>query len=220
MINSYEIELKKLGFKYNDPSKRNKKNWNKISTPKNYKDFGFEFFDGSSLDIGYHGYKYKKKYFDKVAKNLIEKFNLTSKSRVLDIGCAKGCLMYDLSRYGIKAKGLDVSFYAKNKSVPQIKNNIEIISNLNFLNKKFDLIISLNVLNYFKYSKIDKIINLIRNKSKKNFLIIETISNPKMKEQFLCSDPNYKISETKEWWKNKFKKLNLNTNNIFYRDLA
>ncbi len=220
MINSSEIELKKLGFKYTDPSKRNKKNWNKISIPKNFKDFGFEFFDGSSLGIGYHGYKYKKEYFDQVAKNFVKKFKLTSNSKVLDIGCAKGCLIYDLLRCGIQVHGLDVSFYAKNKSVPQIKNNIKIISNLNFLNKKFDLIISLNVFNYFKYSQIDNIINLIKNKSDKNFLIIETISNLNKKKQFLSSDPNYKISETKEWWNNKFKKLNFSTKNVFYRDLV
>ncbi len=88
------------------------------------------------------------------------------------------------------------------------------------MNKKFDLIISLNVFNYFKYSQIDNIINLIKNKSDKNFLIIETISNLNKKKQFLSSDPNYKISETKEWWNNKFKKLNFSTKNVFYRDLV
>ena len=220
MINSSEKELKKLGFKFTDLSERKKKNWNKISIPKNFKNFGFEFFDGNSLGIGYQGYKYKKEYFDEVAKNLVKKFKLTSNSKVLDIGCAKGCLIYDLLRYGIQVDGLDVSFYAKNKSVPQIKNNIKLISNLNFLNKKYDLIISLNVLNYFKYSQIDNIINLIRNKSEKNFIIIETISNLKKRKQFLSSDPNYKISETQEWWNTKFKKLNFNINNIFYRDMV
>ena len=88
------------------------------------------------------------------------------------------------------------------------------------MNKKYDLIISLNVLNYFKYSQIDNIINLIRNKSEKNFIIIETISNLKKRKQFLSSDPNYKISETQEWWNTKFKKLNFNINNIFYRDMV
>ena len=75
-------------------------------------------------------------------------------------------------------------------------------------------------MNYFKYSQIDNIINLIRNKSEKNFIIIETISNLKKRKQFLSSDPNYKISETQEWWNTKFKKLNFNINNIFYRDMV
>ena len=154
-----------------------------------------------------------------MAKNLIKKFNLTSKSKILDLGCAKGCLIYDLFRHKIQVKGLDVSVYAKNKSVPQIKNKITIIPNLNFLNNKFDLIICLNVFNYFKYSKIDSIINLIRDNSKKSFLIIETITSSKKKRDFLSSDPNFIIAEKKEWWNNKFKKLNFNTDNIFYRDL-
>ena len=58
------------------------------------------------------------------------------------------------------------------------------------------------------------------NKSEKNFLIIETISNLKKRKQFLSSDPNYKIGETQEWWNSKFKKLNFNINNIFYRDMV
>ena len=217
---SSEKKLKHFGFNYSSPAIRNKKKWQKNYVPKNFKNFGFDFFDGNSLGIGYAGYKYKKIYFDKVAKNLIKKFNLTSKSKVLDIGCAKGCLIYDLYRSGIQVKGLDVSFYAKNKSVPQMKNKISLIPNLNFLDEKYDLIISLNVFNYFEYSKIDKVIKAIRENSKNNFLIIETVSNSKNKKNFLCSDPNYKISETKDWWENKLRKLNFSTENVFYRDLS
>ncbi len=217
---SSEKKLKHFGFNYSSPAIRNKKKWQKNYVPKNFKNFGFDFFDGNSLGIGYAGYKYKKIYFDKVAKNLIKKFNLTSKSKVLDIGCAKGCLIYDLYRSGIQVKGLDVSFYAKNKSVPQMKNKISLIPNLNFLDEKYDLIISLNVFNYFEYSKIDKVIKAIRENSKNNFLIIETVSSSKNKKNFLCSDPNYKISETKDWWENKLRKLNFSTENVFFRDLS
>ena len=46
-------------------------------------------------------------------------------------------------------EGLDVSFYAKNKAVPQVKNKIFLNTQLNKLNKKFDLIIAINVFNYF-----------------------------------------------------------------------
>ena len=88
------------------------------------------------------------------------------------------------------------------------------------LRLKYDLIISLNVFNYFEYSKIDKVIKAIRENSKNNFLIIETVSNSKNKKNFLCSDPNYKISETKDWWENKLRKLNFSTENVFYRDLS
>ena len=214
-------DLKKFGFTFlSTLNERKKKTVKKKNSPKDFKSFGYEFFDGNKFQVGYQGYYYNKKYFDNVAKNLIKKFKLTTKSNVLDIGCAKGCLMFDLTRYKIPVEGLDVSFYAKNKAVPQVKNKIYLNAQLNKLNKKFDLIIAIHVFNYFRYSKIDKIIKLLRENAKNNFIIIEVISNRNKKKEFLSSDPNYVIAETQEWWQKKFDKLNVNTKNIYFRIMA
>ncbi len=213
-------KLKKFGFIFSSINQRVKKKIKNENSPKGFKSFGYEFFDGKKFQVGYQGYHYNKKYFDNVAKNLIKKFQLTTKSNVLDIGCAKGCLMFDLTRYKIPVEGLDVSFYAKNKAVPQVKNKIFLNTQLNKLNKKFDLIIALNVFNYFRYSKIDKIIKLLRENAKDSFIIIEVISSKIKKKEFLSSDPNYVIAETQEWWQKKFNKLNINTKNVYFRILA
>ena len=75
MINSSEKELKKLGFKFTDLSERKKKNWNKISIPKNFKNFGFEFFDGNSLGIGYQAINIKKNTLIKWQKIWLKNLN-------------------------------------------------------------------------------------------------------------------------------------------------
>ena len=56
--------------------------------------FDYEYFDGSR-DQGYGGYSYDGRWVD-VAKKLVDIFKLTNNSKFLDVGCAKGFLMYDL----------------------------------------------------------------------------------------------------------------------------
>ena len=42
---NYSEELKKIGFKFSNGAKRNEKKWKTSSVPKNFKSFGFDFFD-------------------------------------------------------------------------------------------------------------------------------------------------------------------------------
>ena len=49
--------------------------------------------------------------------------HLKDGDRVLDIGCAKGFMLYDMMRLipGIKVRGIDVSEYAIEHAVPEVK---------------------------------------------------------------------------------------------------
>ena len=51
----------------------------------------------------------------KVAKKLIEHYQLKNNAKILDIGCGKGYLLFDLMKLlpDLKLYGLDVSGYAK-----------------------------------------------------------------------------------------------------------
>ena len=57
--------------------------------------FDERFFDGDRL-YGYGGYKYLPGRWKPVAEALIENYNLTNDSSVLDVGCGKGFLLYEL----------------------------------------------------------------------------------------------------------------------------
>ena len=77
------------------------------------KKFSFDYWDGKR-DYGYGGYNYMPGYWKPLAKKLIKEYNLNIKSRVLDVGCGKGYLLYEISLLipGINIIGFDISKYA------------------------------------------------------------------------------------------------------------
>jgi hypothetical protein len=59
--------------------------------------FGKEFFDGDRRN-GYGGFNYNSKFWEPVVPDFQKHFSLNSKSSVLDIGCAKGFIIYVISK--------------------------------------------------------------------------------------------------------------------------
>ena len=91
--------------------------------------FDKEFFDGERVN-GYGGYYYDGRW-KKVVKKLQELYNIDAESSILDIGCGKGFLLYDLQDLigGINVIGMDISNYALNKAMDGygqfiVKNNL------------------------------------------------------------------------------------------------
>ena len=76
--------------------------------------FDEEYFDGNRL-TGYGGYSYNPKFWTETVKFIAEYYNLDNSSKILDVGCAKGFMMHDLSLIIPEAeiKGVDISSYAK-----------------------------------------------------------------------------------------------------------
>ena len=58
--------------------------------------FGKEYFDGARI-YGYGGYRYDGRWI-KIAKSIIKRYKLKKGDKVLDIGCAKGFLMFELKK--------------------------------------------------------------------------------------------------------------------------
>ena len=61
-----------------------------------------------------------------MAKKLIKKYSLTNKSLILDIGCGKGFLLYEILLIlpKIKIYGFDVSSYAIKNAKKELKKNL------------------------------------------------------------------------------------------------
>ena len=95
----------------------NDKEYPKYKAAELAKKFDFDYWDGDR-DICYGGYKYIKGRMDNLVRKMIDYYNLNSNSRILDIGCGKGYLLYDFTRFlpGIKVQGIDISDYAINNS--------------------------------------------------------------------------------------------------------
>ena len=67
---------------------------NKIKAMKIARLYEQDYWDGKRR-YGYGGYDYIENYWTPVAKKLIKKFKLTDNSKILDIGCGKGFLLFD-----------------------------------------------------------------------------------------------------------------------------
>jgi hypothetical protein len=110
------------------------------------KRFDRDFFDGERRH-GYGGYRYDGRWLP-VARRLVEYYNLASDACILDVGAAKGFLMYDFLQVlpGAKVRGLDVSVYARDNAHGGIGALIDIGSaeNLPYADKSFDLVVSIN----------------------------------------------------------------------------
>ncbi len=109
--------------------------------------FGYEFFD-SDRKYGYGGFNYNKKYWSRVVPTFQKYWNLNEKSSLLDVGCAKGFMLYDFIQYipGLTIKGVDISDYAIKNSKLEVKKFLSVADakNLPFEDKSFDYIISIN----------------------------------------------------------------------------
>jgi len=85
---------------------------NKADFAATAKRFGFDYWDGSR-NTGYGGYSYDGRWL-KVAKRIAGHYGLRAGDRVLDVGCGKGFLLYELTNAlpGVSIAGIDVSRYA------------------------------------------------------------------------------------------------------------
>src|SRR3990167_5420921 len=73
--------------------------------------FGRDYWDGDRR-YGYGGYKYDGRW-QIVARMLIARYKLNNKSKVLDVGCGKGYLLYEIKKllHGAPIAGFDISRY-------------------------------------------------------------------------------------------------------------
>lgn len=107
---------------------------------------GMEYFDGSRHQ-GYGGYRQDDRWVP-VAKFLIDHYSLDAKSKILELGCAKGFLMAEIAKLlqGIEIWGVDISHYALSQAIKtQGLNYVEAnFTSLPFKSNFFDLVISIN----------------------------------------------------------------------------
>ncbi len=111
--------------------------------------FDIEYFDGDRL-TGYGGYRYDPRFWTDTVRRFRDHYELPEDARILDVGCAKGFMMYDFSLLMPRAdiRGIDVSRYAYDHAKPEVKERIQVASanNIPFPDDSFDLVIAINTI--------------------------------------------------------------------------
>ena len=176
---------------------------------KKLQKFPKEYFDGKRSH-GYGGYYYNPKFFKKIVKAMIKYYKLNNKSKILDIGCAKGFMMYEFKKAlpGCEIKGIDISTYCKKKAVKKIKKFIKIgtCEKLPYPDKYFDFVVSISSIhNVKKTGIIESLKEIVRVSKRNSFIRVKAYKNLKEKkfidEWNVVAKSNLSISE----WKNLFK---------------
>ena len=109
--------------------------------------FGREFFDGDRKR-GYGGFHYHPRFWQPVIPDFVRTYGLGAGSRVLDVGCAKGFMLFDFEQLvpEIEVVGIDISDYAIRESVPEVRRRLlraDAVA-LPFEDDAFDLVVSIN----------------------------------------------------------------------------
>ena len=154
---------------------------NKVKCMEVAKKYGKDYWDGER-SFGYGGYKYIPGRWKPVAEKLIQTYNLSSFSKILDVGCGKGFLLYEMQKIlpNIELHGIDISSYGIQNAKDEIKKNLRLHKaqeKFVYQDKEFDLVISLGTLHNLKLSELSVALSEISRVGKKQYIMVESFRN-------------------------------------------
>ncbi len=173
--------------------------------------FGHEFFDGDR-NHGYGGFNYMSRFWQPVIPTFKAYWNLSSNSSLLDVGCAKGFMLHDLAELipGITVKGVDISKYAIENAMPDIKPHVEVANaiNLPFKNDSFDVVISINTIHNLEREECGKALQEIERVSRgKSFITVDAYRNEEEKDRMYAWNLTAKTIMSVDEWISFFKEV-------------
>jgi len=153
------------------------------------KKFSYDYWDGDR-SFGYGGYEYDGRW-KSVAKKLIAHYNLSNESKILDIGCGKGYLLYEIKELlpGATIAGVDISKYAVDNSKEEVRSYLsvhDIREELPYSDKSFDLTLSLMTLHNLELPELELALAEISRVSKNSYISVESYRNERELTNLQC----------------------------------
>jgi SAM-dependent methyltransferase len=173
--------------------------------------FGKDFFDGDRR-CGYGGFNYHSRFWQPVIPTFQKHFNLKAGSKVLDVGCAKGFMLYDMAQLipGIQIEGIDVSSYAIEQALDSVKSHVRVADarSLPYKDKTFDLVISINTVHNLEKQELAKALREIERVSKGNsFITVDAYRDEEEKEAMYAWNLTAKTIMHVDEWKAFFNEI-------------
>ncbi|HIK00169.1 TPA: class I SAM-dependent methyltransferase, partial [archaeon] len=139
---------------------------------------------------GYGEYSYDERFWSGAVKDFIKHYGLTKKSKILDVGCGKGFMLHDFRKAlpGITVRGIDISEYAIENSIEDVKPFISVgnAKDLSeFLDKSFDLVISINTIHNLKFDDCCQALKEIQRIGKHAFITVDAYRNEEERKKLL-----------------------------------
>ena len=150
--------------------------------------WGKDYWDGDRK-YGYGGFHYDGRWRP-VAEEIAGHYNLPSDARILDIGCGKGFLLYELTQVlpDAQVAGIDISQYAVENAKDEIKPFLRVgtAAHLPFDDKSFDFVISINTLHNLPIDELWQALQEISRVARgASYITVESYRNEREKVNLL-----------------------------------
>lgn len=185
----------------------------KIECMKIARRYDKDYWDGDRR-YGYGGYKHDGRQ-EAIAKKLIENYDLKDSSKILDIGCGKGFLLYEFKKLlpGIEILGFDISKYAIENSKEEVKPYLFVQKaqdQFKFNDKELDLTISVTTLHNLYINELKSSLQEIERVSKNKYIAVESYRNEKELFNLQCWALTCNSFFSPREWKWLFKEFGYN----------
>ena len=165
--------------------------------------FGEEYWDGER-QYGYGGYRYDGRWRP-IAQRMADHYGLKAGMRVLDVGCGKGFLLYELTQVvpGLEVAGLDISVYGIENGKEEVRPFMQVghAKALPFEDDSFDLVISLGTLHNLGIADLWSAVSEIQRVGRANkYIMIESYRNQAEKANLLYWQLTCKSFHSVEDW--------------------
>ena len=142
------------------------------------REYDYHYWDGDRR-FGYGGYSYIPGLWQPVAQGLIDRYGLNEDSSVLDVGCGKGYLLYEIKLLlpDIHIVGFDISKYGITNSKKEIREQLfnqpaeEVYP---YEDDSFDLVISIGCLHNLRIQELETALGEIQRVSKRAYTLVES----------------------------------------------
>ena len=142
-----------------------------------------DYWDGDRR-YGYGGYKYIPGRWKPIAELIIKNYNLKNTSSVLDVGCGKGFLLYEMKKLlpNLKVSGFDISNHGLAEAKDEIKKYLFIHRAQDlfpFEDNQFNLVISLGCIHNLRIFDLNIALKEIERVGEKGYIMLESYRNEK-----------------------------------------
>lgn len=149
----------------------------KVHCMQKAKQYEFDYWDGDRR-YGYGGYSYDGRWRP-LAEKLIENYALNNDSKLLDVGCGKAYLLFEVKKIlpDIEICGFDVSNHAINDAPSLIRDDLfvgQAQEPYKWDDNYYDLVISLGVLHNLKIFDLQSALLEIERVGKDKYVMVES----------------------------------------------